>query len=148
MKKHFTKNKVIGIDIGSVSISIASLNLEKDIIEKFYVFHEGKIVNKLKEILSGFIPEEIYGIAVTSSTPDIIINSKKYDSRISYITSAKYLNKDIGSVLIVGGEKFGLITFDQYGEYLNYKSNTSCAAGTGSFLDQQAKRYLGHGQFT
>jgi predicted CoA-substrate-specific enzyme activase len=34
----------------------------------------------------------------------------------------------------------GFILFDDKGEYLNYRSNSSCAAGTGSFLDQQAKR--------
>ncbi|MBW2219230.1 MAG: CoA activase, partial [Deltaproteobacteria bacterium] len=39
-----------------------------------------------------------------------------------------------------GGEKFGLIRFDEKGNYLNFKANTSCAAGTGSFLDQQAER--------
>ena len=40
----------------------------------------------------------------------------------------------------MGGEKFGLIRFDEDGHYLNFKSNTPCAAGTGSFLDQQANR--------
>ena len=41
---------------------------------------------------------------------------------------------------MVGGEKFGLIQFDTRGNYQHYKANTSCAAGTGSFLDQQAER--------
>ncbi|MBI4682241.1 MAG: CoA activase, partial [Nitrospirae bacterium] len=34
----------------------------------------------------------------------------------------------------------GLISFDEAGNYRNFKSNSSCAAGTGSFLDQQARR--------
>ncbi|MCP4022950.1 MAG: CoA activase, partial [Desulfobacteraceae bacterium] len=46
------------------------------------------------------------------------------------------------SILVVGGEKFGRLFFDENGDYLNYKSNTSCAAGTGSFLDQQARRLM------
>jgi activator of 2-hydroxyglutaryl-CoA dehydratase len=33
-----------------------------------------------------------------------------------------------------------LVLFDNEGNYNNYRSNTSCAAGTGSFLDQQALR--------
>jgi hypothetical protein len=41
----------------------------------------------------------------------------------------------VGSILIVGGEKFGLIRFDADGNYFGYKANTSCAAGTGSFLE-------------
>ena len=44
------------------------------------------------------------------------------------------------SILNVGGEKFSLIRFDKDGHYQSLRSNTSCAAGTGGFLDQQAKR--------
>jgi predicted CoA-substrate-specific enzyme activase len=45
-----------------------------------------------------------------------------------------------GAILTVGGERFSLVTFDEAGNYLGCKTNTSCAAGTGSFLDQQARR--------
>ena len=40
----------------------------------------------------------------------------------------------------MGGEKFGLVLFDENDKYRKFKSNSSCAAGTGSFLDQQARR--------
>jgi len=50
-----------------------------------------------------------------------------------------FMKKSV-QILLVGGEKFGLIQFDADGNYLHFKANTSCAAGTGSFLDQQAAR--------
>ena len=84
--------------------------------------------------------EGVDGISVTSSTPRAVHETGRYDSRICYITAAAHFHKKAGSILIIGGEKFSLVRFDEYGEYLNYRSNTSCAAGTGSFLDQQAKR--------
>ncbi|PKL17601.1 MAG: CoA activase, partial [Spirochaetae bacterium HGW-Spirochaetae-5] len=64
----------------------------------------------------------------------------RFDSRISFISAAKHVHGRPGAILIIGGEKFGLAMFDEKGNYRNYKSNTSCAAGTGSFLEQQAKR--------
>ncbi len=40
----------------------------------------------------------------------------------------------------IGAEKFMLIRFDENGNYQSTKINSSCAAGTGSFLDQQTDR--------
>jgi len=56
------------------------------------------------------------------------------------IAAVKKYHAEIGSILFVGGENFGLITFNELGDYERFRSNSSCAAGTGSFLDQQAKR--------
>ena len=59
---------------------------------------------------------------------------------MAVIEACRQFNPSIGSILIVGGEKFGVVRFDDEGNYTGYKANTSCAAGTGSFLDQQAQR--------
>ena len=132
--------RILGIDIGSISISIAELDLDRTVLKTAYMFHNGDIKGGLKNLLQQFNLSKIGNIAISSSTPDIIKYSTAFDSRICYITAARFLNDRLGSLLIVGGEKFGVILFDQHGEYLNYRSNSSCAAGTGSFLDQQAKR--------
>ncbi len=44
------------------------------------------------------------------------------------------------SIVFVGGEKFGLIRLSETGAYRGARTSSSCAAGTGSFLDQQARR--------
>ncbi|WP_340110968.1 acyl-CoA dehydratase activase [Maribellus mangrovi] len=134
------KKKYLGIDVGSVAISVIILNHKKKIIDTAYDYHDGKIANKLIELLSGINLENIYGIATTSSTPTYIRSTSVYDNRITYITAAKSLHKNVGSILIVGGEKFGLVTFDDKQQYRKFKGNSSCAAGTGSFLDQQSRR--------
>ena len=135
-----SENKYLGIDVGSVAISLALLNHKKEIIETAYDFHEGRIAAKLTEMLSDFNLKEISGIATTTSTPSFIKSTEVYDSRVSYITAVKALHEKAGSVLIVGGEKFGLVLFDENQQYRKFKSNSSCAAGTGSFLDQQTRR--------
>ncbi|MGD9287816.1 MAG: acyl-CoA dehydratase activase, partial [Desulfobacterales bacterium] len=79
-------------------------------------------------------------VAATTSTPSIPKVDRRYDNRVSIITAGRHFHEEIGSILLVGGEKFGLIQFDEKGNYVHFKANTACAAGTGSFLDQQAAR--------
>ena len=90
--------------------------------------------------MKDFDPGRICNIAATSSTPSIINASRRYDNRVAMIEAARHFHPKIGAILVVGGEAFGLIGFDENGRYRSFKTNTSCAAGTGSFLDQQARR--------
>jgi predicted CoA-substrate-specific enzyme activase len=139
MSDHDSSN-ILGIDIGSVSISIVEISPEREVVKTAYGFHHGNIMENLKNILSTFDLSRICGIASTSSTPSIIKINNQYDNQISIMSAARHFHKTVGAILIVGGERFGLIRFDEDGNYLGFTSNTLCAAGTGSFLDQQAKR--------
>jgi predicted CoA-substrate-specific enzyme activase len=130
----------LGIDIGSVAIAIAILDNDNRIIHTAYTFHKGRIEENLKILFKKVKVEQIKTIAYTSSTPSILKQGTCIDSRIAYITAAKHFYPEVRSLLIIGAEKFGLVTFDKNGEYRNFKSNSSCAAGTGNFLDQQAER--------
>ena len=131
---------VIGIDIGSVSISIAEIDMNGVLVKSAYSFHNGNIEDGIKSVLAGFDLKRISGIAKTSSTPKIISTDRVYDNRLSVIEACKHYHPFIGGILSVGGEKFDLVQFDEDGNYVGCKANTGCAAGTGSFLDQQARR--------
>ena len=131
---------ILGIDIGSVSISVAVTSPDKAIIKTAYQFHHGHIEETFTRILNDLDPGCICGIAATYSTPRIIKANRRYDNRVAVIEAARHFHQEIGAILVVGGEAFGLIGFDEYGRYRRFKTNTSCAAGTGSFLDQQAQR--------
>jgi predicted CoA-substrate-specific enzyme activase len=132
---------ILGIDIGSVSISTVQISLLRgDVLKSSYLFHEGKIKDCLREILADFDLSNLRGVAVTGSSPDIFTFANSYDTKVSMIRAAKSFYPEMRSLIIIGGEKFGIATFDESGNYKNFRSNSSCAAGTGSFLDQQAKR--------
>ncbi len=131
---------VLGIDIGSVAVSLVLLNEKMKILKTAYDFHKGTISEKLLEMLKEFDLSDLAGISVTSSTPSIIKYSFPYDCQLSIINAVKHFHSDVGSILFIGAENFGLISFNEKGEYKSYRSNSSCAAGTGSFLDQQATR--------
>jgi predicted CoA-substrate-specific enzyme activase len=130
----------LGIDIGSVSIAVAEINPKREIYKTAYQFHHGNIAETFTEIMNDFDLGRICGMAATSSTPSLLKANQRYDNRVAIIEAAHHFNQKIGAILVVGGEAFGLIEFDEKGRYRSFRTNTSCAAGTGSFLDQQARR--------
>ncbi len=134
------RSYVLGIDVGSVSIAVATVDGRRQVAQQAYEFHQGQMLACVRSILSNFDISRICGIATTSSTPSILNLAHTFDNRIALIEACRLFHEDIGSILMVGGEKFGLIQFDAHGNYRRFKANTSCAAGTGSFLDQQAER--------
>jgi activator of 2-hydroxyglutaryl-CoA dehydratase len=133
-------NHILGIDAGSVAVAVAALSVDKRIVQTAYGFHHGNIQQTLDSLLADFNLSRIRWVAATTSSPPSLKATCQYDNRIAIISAARRLHERVGSILIVGGEKFGLIRFDENGNYKGYKANTSCAAGTGSFLDQQAER--------
>ena len=132
--------QVLGIDIGSVSLGIACLAPDATILKTFYAFHQGKIPETLVALLSGYPLESVGHLACTSSTPETIGPAVRCDNQLAVISGASLVQEKIGTILLVGGEKFSLLQFDPQGRYRRSRTNTSCAAGTGSFLDQQAFR--------
>lgn len=45
---------ILGIDVGSVSISIVSMDLEGKLIEQAYMLHQGNIREALNRLMLGY----------------------------------------------------------------------------------------------
>jgi len=132
---------ILGIDIGSVSIYIVQLDAEGKILRRFNQFHKGNIREAFSEAEKIFDLSQIESISCTSSS--IFLNKKLiryYNAQVAIMAAARQFCSDAVSVLHIGAEKFMLIRLDSNGNYQSAKVNSSCAAGTGSFLDQQAVR--------
>ena len=144
MKRVYT----LGVDIGSVSVSLVLLSPEQEIVQTTYALHLGGIQETLDALLGDFDLDLVGAIASTSTCPQLFMPDGSREgtvvpnvpSQIACIRAAKqlYPPKEISGLLIVGGERFGLLQFDDEGNYRHQRANSSCAAGTGSFLDQQA----------
>lgn len=131
---------LLGIDIGSLTVSLAQMSVQGEILNTAYVFHKGQIRNCLSESGRGFDLKSVRKIAVCVApifNPELVI---KCNQQVAVIRAAKQLCSQARSLLMVGGEKFIVIRFDRDGVFESVRSNSSCAAGTGSFLDQQAFR--------
>ncbi|MBI5049826.1 MAG: CoA protein activase [Nitrospirae bacterium] len=132
--------KFIGLDAGSVSVKIAVLDAEGSILETKYVRHKGKPLTVACDLLS-----EIncpYSLSITGSAGRLIaqiFGIEPVNEIVAQSYSTKKLFPHINTVFEMGGEDSKLILLEN-GRVKEFSMNSVCAAGTGSFLDQQAER--------
>jgi predicted CoA-substrate-specific enzyme activase len=131
---------VLGLDIGSVSVSAVQMTTERRIINTGYALHYGDISGTLVKLLSGFDISRPMWVAASAATPETVKVTRRVDDQICFIAAARHWVPGVRTILNVGGEKFHLIRLGEDGGYLGSRGSTSCAAGTGAFLDQQARR--------
>ncbi|MEK6590284.1 MAG: acyl-CoA dehydratase activase, partial [Nitrospinota bacterium] len=142
----------LGLDIGSVSVKIVLINNKNDVVLHFYCRHKGQpiqtVMNKLKEILITIPIEKISGAAVTGSGGEIIaglLGAEFINEIVAHAKATAKLYPHVRTVIEMGGEDSKLLLFKEdrdKGKIVleDFAMNTLCAAGTGSFLDQQAAR--------
>jgi len=143
------KEKVyIGIDAGSVSLNLAVIDQKAGLIEKCYIRTNGAPINALKTALlenSKEIIEKytVAGAAVTGSGRHLIgylIGADEIKNEItSHAVAAMHYYSDVSTVIEIGGQDSKIIIIEN-NVVVDFAMNTICAAGTGSFLDQQAQR--------
>ena len=131
---------VLGVDVGAVSASVVELGPDGAVLRTFYELHHGDVESTLRSLLARIDLAAVGAVASTTSTPALLRTKARYDNQICLITAARRFHPRARSILVVGGERFGMVRFDGEGEYLSFKANPLCAAGTGGFLDQQARR--------
>jgi predicted CoA-substrate-specific enzyme activase len=131
---------ILGLDIGSVAIAAATLDINGKIVDRFYRFHSGDIALALATMYKELELQAVVAVAATGRSGSDIESDAWYDPRISAMESVRSRYPDAGAILIVGGEKYSLARLTVDGQYAGSRSNSGCAAGTGSFLDQQAGR--------
>jgi len=139
-----SKQCILGIDVGSVSVKIAIINLKGHVLLTFYERSRGKPIEKLKELFEK-IPKnyEIISVGITGSARNFIGKIIGVDLIKNEITAhASALEKfypKAKTIIEIGGQDSKIIIFRK-GIPVDFAMNTVCAAGTGSFLDQQASR--------
>jgi predicted CoA-substrate-specific enzyme activase len=144
--------KYIGLDIGSVSVKAVLINERKEILEDHYVRSHGQPVETfllvLKDIFNRIHIDDIDGIAITGSGGKLVselLNIAFINEVVAHSKATTTLYPEVRTIIEIGGEdsKLMLIEYDaatQNTKVSDFSMNTMCAAGTGSFLDQQATR--------
>jgi len=59
---------------------------------------------------------------------------------VSQATATSFFYPQVKTIIEIGGEDSKLIFLDKSGRIKDFSLNSMCAAGTGSFLEQQAER--------
>ncbi len=137
----------IGLDAGSVSVKAVVLDATGRKIIGRYLPHRGRplvtALTLLKDLASDLSSEKpAASISITGSAGRLIAESMGVEPVNEIVAQALAVNvlyPDIRTVIEMGGEDSKLITLDESG-IEDFAMNSVCAAGTGSFLDQQAER--------
>ena len=137
----------LGVDVGSVSTNIVVLDEEGQVVEKLYLRTQGqpiKVVQEgLRNIASRCNSMEIAGVEATGSgrrLAGVILGADIVKNEITaHAVAASLVVPDVHTVIEIGGQDSKIIIL-RNGVVIDFAMNTVCAAGTGSFLDQQAAR--------
>ena len=150
--KELSKELYLGIDIGSTTVKFAILDKSLKVIKKDYIRSNGESVmtayNVLKDIFDEFPENSFAGIGATGSgsrTLGEVLGIPNINELVAQTEAVKYLYPDVRTVIEMGGQdsKFLMLRKNtETGQIFleDFGLNDLCAAGTGSFLDQQAER--------
>jgi predicted CoA-substrate-specific enzyme activase len=146
------KNLYLGIDVGSVSVKVVLLSKEGQILKSNYRRSKGQPLLTVKsifeELFCEFDPGVVKSLATTGSGGKLlasILGGSFINEVIACVKATGFLCPEVKTVIEMGGEdsKLILLRYDEVsGNSVleDFSMNTLCAAGTGSFLDQQANR--------
>lgn len=141
-------NLYLGIDVGSVSTNLVLIDDNLEVIYSSYLRTRGRPIEALKkgliQMLTNLPPGFRIKAAGTTGSgrqlAGLIIGADVVKNEITaHAVAAATLIPDVHSVLEIGGQDSKIIIIDN-GIVSDFAMNTVCAAGTGSFLDQQAAR--------
>lgn len=137
----------LGIDMGSVSSKYALLDSGGQICHTDYQRLKGEpiptVIKQLQAILEKVAPEQIKGVGVTGSGSELIgdlLSIQVTNEIVAQSKATATLYPKVRTIIEIGGEDSKLILLDDRGSIVDFAMNAMCAAGTGSFLDQQASR--------
>ncbi|MGA1825928.1 MAG: acyl-CoA dehydratase activase [bacterium] len=145
---------ILSLDIGSVSVNLALVEDDKQILRTSYYRHYGRPLETVYSVLDELSAHDterasrISLIAVTGTAGQIIskiLEGFFINEIIAQARSVSYFYPHVNTIIEIGGADSKLILL-QRDEKLktnsikDFSMNTMCAAGTGSFLDQQATR--------
>jgi len=135
--------KAIGIDVGYLYARFVAVDSQGRALASDCRLHKGDIRNyvlaRMAEIGVGdSVPVVLSGKEIrpwSTNHPD----SWQHEAQ-ALVVAARHSKKGIRAILHVGASGVSLIEMDDEGNLTSYVTNTLCAAGTGSFLDEQAQR--------
>lgn len=138
----------LGIDVGSVTTKVALVDKKGKFVDSYMLRTAGKPVlavqKGLKELFKKSLCEyNIQGVGTTGSGRNLagaLVGADVVKNEITaHAVAASTYIPDVQTILEIGGQDSKIIILRD-GIVTDFAMNTVCAAGTGSFLDQQANR--------
>jgi predicted CoA-substrate-specific enzyme activase len=143
----------LGLDIGSVSTNLVCIDEQGEIIHDVYLRTEARpvevVAKGLAEIDKLFGRRlRIRGVGTTGSGRELIgelIGADTINDEITahktgaFQVASRYLGSKVDTIFEIGGQDAKYISLRD-GVVVDFAMNEACAAGTGSFLEEQAEK--------
>jgi predicted CoA-substrate-specific enzyme activase len=143
----------LGIDIGSVSTNLTLADGEGRVIKDIYLRTQARPIEIVHEGLREIARElgsrvRVRGVGTTGSGRELIGELIGADVIVDEITAHKtgasfiaehMIGKKVDTIFEIGGQDAKYISIDS-GIVVDFTMNEACAAGTGSFLEEQAEK--------
>ncbi|MDD5063655.1 MAG: acyl-CoA dehydratase activase [Phycisphaerae bacterium] len=138
----------LGVDVGSISTKAAVVDNQNRLLAKHYMMTTGNPLEAVRQTLDIIGKKvggkvNICGAATTGSGRYLIGDFIGADVVINEITAqakgAAIVDPMVDTIFEIGGQDSKYISLEN-GVVVDFTMNHACAAGTGSFLEEQAQR--------
>ena len=142
----------LGIDIGSVSTNLVVLDRAGEVVKAIYTKTQARPVEVVDAGLAEIRDEigdriRVLGVGTTGSGRELVGElcgaDLITDEITAHKTGADFIGRSIGrqvdTIFEIGGQDSKFISM-QDGIVVDFAMNEACAAGTGSFLEEQAEK--------
>ncbi len=138
----------LGIDVGSISTNLAVIDEDGRLLSKRYLMTAGQPIEAVKQGLREIGEEigdkvKIMSVGTTGSGRYMIADYVGADIVKNEITAqataAAFIDKNVDTIFEIGGQDSKYISLKD-GVIVDFEMNKACAAGTGSFLEEQAEK--------
>lgn len=137
----------LGFDLGAVFCKLVVLSGDGAVLFNRAERHHGTPLKHLRRLLEEYLAasgdDREFSVGMAGRYADLLAGCAGpvlYDTIRADIACVKAHFPDVRNILNIGGGSVTLIRLNENGEFVDYSTNSMCAAGTGAFLDQQAKR--------
>ncbi len=138
----------IGIDVGSLSTNVIVIDDDRNLIARKYLPTAGRPIEAVRRGIKEIGEEighllDIRGVGTTGSGRYLIGDFVGADTVKNEITAQAtasiFIDPTVDTIFEIGGQDSKYISVED-GVVVDFEMNKVCAAGTGSFLEEQAER--------
>ncbi|MEK7829213.1 MAG: acyl-CoA dehydratase activase, partial [Deltaproteobacteria bacterium] len=138
----------LGIDVGSTSTNVILIDKDMKLVSRRYLPTAGRPIEAVRQGLKEVGEEcgdkvEVIGVGTTGSgrylTGDFVGADVIRNEITAQATAAAVIDPTVDTIFEIGGQDSKYIALKD-GVVVDFDMNKVCAAGTGSFLEEQAER--------
>ncbi len=138
----------LGVDVGSISTKVVLIDDHAKVVARRYLHTAGKPLEAVLQGLTEISNEvgtrvKVMGVGTTGSgrylTADFVGGDVVRSEITAQARAAIATDPTVDTIFEIGGQDSKYISLN-HGAVVNFTMNSACAAGTGSFLEEQADK--------